>query len=200
MPLTFGREIHMRKLSRHLPPRVVARQRMPWIGWVVITVLLAFLVLWMALEPSRTILGLMGVGLCFAVIIAFEHRRLASIRRNRDDSICDFGRSFNLRDIDPWLVRATYDAFCDWIDPKQPNFPIRAKDSLDDDLRIDPMDVNDLAHEVAERAGYHHSSWEANPLLGKVSTIEEFVLFLSHQPKKQQAEQGGDGDASQRPC
>jgi hypothetical protein len=122
--------------------------------------------------------------------MVIEGRRVARIRQERDDTICDFRRSFDVRQIDPWIIRATYEAFGAWFDAKQAKFPLRASDSIADDLKIAWEDLDDLAHEVARRAGYDISECEANPLYGKVITVEDFVMFVTHQPKIRQA---GDG-------
>jgi len=118
-----------------------------------------------------------------------EGRRVARICQERDDTICDFRRSFDLRQIDPWIIRATYEAFGAWFDAKHAKFPLRVSDSIDDDLKIDWEDLDDLFHEVAQRAGYDISECEANPFYGKVKTVKDFVIFFTHQPKIRQAEQ-----------
>jgi hypothetical protein len=73
------------------------------------------------------------------------------------------------------------------IDPKIPHFPLRSNDLIEKDLEIDPDDIYDLLSEDADRAGYDLSECESNPYFGKIKTIADFVLFISHQPKNSES-------------
>lgn len=145
--------------------------------------MLAGLAYWIYSSPASATCILVTLFVLNAGATVLEHRRTEKLRQERDDTICDFRRSFDIRKIDPWIIRATYEAFGSWFDREQPRFPLRASDSIEDELRIDWEDVDDLAEEVAQRAGYDISDCESNPLCGKVKTVEDFVIFFTHQPR-----------------
>ena len=77
----------------------------------------------------------------------------------------------------------SYEAFGAWISQNEPFFPLRAGDSIDRDLRMHPEDMWELAYEVAHRAGYDVANWEASPLVEEIRTVQDFVLFINHQPR-----------------
>lgn len=162
---------------------------MPLLGKAILVAIIAGIAYWIYSTPFVATISLSAILVLVVSSIIIERRRGRRFRRERDETICDFRRSFDLRKVDPWIVRATHEAFGGWFDPKQPKFPLRASDSIEDDLKIDWEDVDDLAEEVAQRAGYDISDCEANPLYGSVKTVEDFVLFFTHQPKTRQAEQ-----------
>lgn len=181
----------MSLISRHLPP--LSDSKVPFVGKVILLGILALIGYWIYSTPLKATIGLGTFAALIGGAMFIEARRIARIRRERDDTICDFRRSFDVRKVDPWIIRATYEAFGRWFDAKQVHFPLRASDAIGNDLKIDPEDVEDLVHEVAQRAGYDISNCEANPLYGKVQTVGDFVMFFTHQPKTRQAEQGGTG-------
>ena len=188
----------MNLISRHLPPLRAEDSRVPLLGKVILLGILALIGYWIYSSPLKTTIVLSVFAALIGGSMLFEARRVARIRQERDDTICDFRRSFDVRKVDPWIIRATYEAFGRWFDTKQVHFPLRASDAIGDDLKIDPEDVEDLVHEVAQRAGYDISECEANPLYGKVETVGDFVMFFTHQPKTRQAEQGGTGQPATR--
>ena len=180
----------MRPFSRHLPPLHAEDSRVPLLCKAILLAILAMIGYWIYSSPLKASIGLGALAALVGGAMVIEARRIARIRRERDDTICDFRRSFDVRKVDPWIIRATHEAFGRWFDSKQAHFPLRASDSIGNDLKIDPEDVEDLVHEVAQRAGYDISECEANPLYGKVETVDDFVMFFTHQPKTRQAESG----------
>ncbi len=105
-------------------------------------------------------------------------RRLASNRKGED--IGSFARSFDRHHepFDPWVIRATWDALRPTI-----YLPLRPSDSLNEDLRIDPDDIDDLLEEVTRRSRHSLASPESNPFYGKVITVGDFVRFVTARPK-----------------
>jgi hypothetical protein len=91
------------------------------------------------------------------------------------ESIGTFARSFDRRTMDPWIIRAVYEAF-------STAFPIRASDRFDRDLRLDDEDWEAAAIAIAQRAGRSMESSKRNPMYGKVRTVRDLVEFLHHQP------------------
>lgn len=176
----------MRRFSRHLS----TEKSGPW-GWRVwmfmwcIASFLLLLAVWLLNEviqnPSMGWMLLAIASLCWWQW-ARESRRLAKLRATRQDTICDFRKSFNWREVDPWILRATWLQTGRWIDSKR-GFPVRAADDLFKDFKFIGEDVDDLVNDIAESAGYAMTDLERNPLFGKVCTVREVVLFLSQQPK-----------------
>jgi acyl carrier protein len=64
-----------------------------------------------------------------------------------------------------------------------PDFPVRASDSLLDDLHIDSDDVKDLLVDVAARSGHSLAETESNPFYGKINTVSDLVFFINAQPR-----------------
>ena len=173
----------MRTFSRHLPPLEVEVGRMRLLGKAILVATLAACGFWIYASPIKALLSLGTIVILIVVETTLDRRRTARLRQTRDDTICDFRRSFDVRKVDPWIIRATHEAFGGLLDTKQPRFPLRASDSIEDDLKIDWEDIDDLANEVAQRAGYDMCDCEKNPLYGKVKTVKDFVMFVTHQPK-----------------
>ena len=104
-------------------------------------------------------------------------RRIAAERAQ--ESICTFARAFDRRTVDPWVIRAVYEAFA-----TQPlSFPVRADDRLLEDLGADDEDIfYFLGPEIAERAGRSVESVDGNPCPNQDATLRDFVMFLNRQP------------------
>ena len=108
---------------------------------------------------------------------------LARLRKGREvESICTFARAFDLRQIDPWVVRAVWDALQPYVRSKGRDFPIRPSDDITRDLCVDPEDGDELVASCAKRAGRSMEYAEQNPLFGSIWTVEDFVRFLNAQP------------------
>lgn len=110
-----------------------------------------------------------------------HYENLLSARKSL--SICDFSREFNCREIDTWVIRATYEQIQASLLFKE-NFPIKASDRLKEDLLIDDDDLDfDLVTEISRRTGRTLNNCESNPYFGKVKTVEDLVLFFNYQEK-----------------
>lgn len=116
-----------------------------------------------------------------SILLGLDRRRFRSLAVGREgESICTFARSFDYRSTDTWIIRAVYEGMRVYI-PQ--GFPLRGSDRLDEDLRIDPDDLDDLAVEIGLRAGRSSAGYEANPMFGRVRTLSDFVHFFMHQPR-----------------
>jgi hypothetical protein len=62
-------------------------------------------------------------------------------------------------------------------------FPLRPDDHLEDDLRIDPDEIDFVALEIAELTSRPLRDCEQNPLYGRVETVADIVLFFSQQQR-----------------
>ncbi|HWM69920.1 MAG TPA: hypothetical protein VNO35_25310 [Steroidobacteraceae bacterium] len=117
-----------------------------------------------------------------------EHKRhkarLRLLAESRSgESICEFARSFERKEIDTWVVRAVYEQLQRYLGGDLP-VPIRATDRLKEDLPIDTEDLEmDLMAEISQRAGRSLSNTTANPYYDKVKTVGDLVLFFDAQPK-----------------
>lgn len=111
---------------------------------------------------------------------------LTTLARSRaGESICEFARDFARREVDTRIIRAVYERLqvelldCHALD----DFPIRGRDRLIEDLHIDPEATEqEIAEEIADRAGRSMDNASANPFNGRVRTVRELVLFFNDQP------------------
>ncbi|ANH66715.1 hypothetical protein ABE85_02480 [Mitsuaria sp. 7] len=100
-------------------------------------------------------------------------------------SICEFSRDFDLRAVDPWIVRAVYDELQSEMEGAfgLTGFPVRADDRMVADLHIDPEDLDlSVAPTVANRACRSLDDWASNPFYKDTTTVRGLVLFLNAQP------------------
>ncbi len=175
----------MRKFSRWMPP--ASRPPMTLGGWFFLAGLLAGAVAATVAWP--VVVGFfLGVPVVFMIVgnyVGNRHlRRLAAERTGQD--LGTFARAFDRRTqpFDPWVLRATWDAFEPYVVFRGGRLPLRPTDRLEEDLRIDPDDLAfDLFQEVAARSGRSLDQPESNPLYGHVNTVGDFVRFITFQPR-----------------
>ena len=98
-----------------------------------------------------------------------------------EESICTFARSFSTRHVDTWVIRAAHQEIQQLVKSYMPAFPVRASDSLLNDLHVDSDDVEDLLVGIAARSGYSLDETESNPFYGKVEKVRDLVLFINAQ-------------------
>jgi hypothetical protein len=127
---------------------------------------------------------ILALGVCTAVVNRREKRRFGEMSCIRDgESICNFARSFDTRRTDTWVIRAAHQEIQQLLKSFMPNFPVRASDSLLDDLHIALDDIEDLLVDIAARSGYSLDETENNPFYGKIVTVSDLVLFINAQPR-----------------
>lgn len=107
----------------------------------------------------------------------WRQQRLAAQRRS--ENICTFARSFNCRSTDTWIIRAVFDELSLYV-----TFPIRGSDRFEEDLKLDALDLVEIAQVVAQRTGRPLEQCEQNPLYDKVRTVRDLVDFFRHQPRQ----------------
>jgi hypothetical protein len=132
-------------------------------------------------------IALPPVAACLAGFYAWatiSHRKhLAKMRAERPgESICTFARAFDLRETDPWIVRAVWDELQIYVRIDGEDFPLRATDSIDSDLDVDPEDLDLIAARVAKRVGRSLADVKYNPHYGSVRTAGDLIHFLNFQP------------------
>jgi hypothetical protein len=130
--------------------------------------------------PWYVSLGIIAAVIASLRIKHFSQKRVAAERVG--ESICTFARSFNFRSVDTWIIRAVYEA----IEPEV-NFPLRKTDNFCRDMKLDWIDVSEIAEEVAQRTGRPLTNSEQNPWYGKVETVADMVEFFMCQPKQAKA-------------
>ncbi len=101
-----------------------------------------------------------------------------AVKARMSETICDFARSFDCRDIDTWIIRAVFEEFSD-------RHPIRSTDSFEDDLCIYDEDLEDSIVSIANRIGRSLDDVEGNPFYGRIHTVYDLVMFFQEQPLSQ---------------
>jgi hypothetical protein len=115
---------------------------------------------------------------------ALDRHRMSRVAADRtDENICAFVRSFDYRQADSWILRAVYEELSRNLAVDGRPLPIRADDRWEEDLKIDPEDMEDFLKDIAHRAKRSLDDTEGNPLYGRVKTVRDIVSFLQHQPR-----------------
>lgn len=130
-----------------------------------------------------------------AVIVTGTINTRAAERRMRElgasrpaESICEFARSFNCRSTDTWIIRAVYEELQDHVEmryPRHPSFPVRAEDSIWQDLDVLPDEIDDIVGNIAQRTRRNLDGGEQNPFAA-VETVRDLVMFFQHQTRLDQ--------------
>ena len=187
----------MRTLSRHLPPAPVPATN--WFATILFVICAVGFMAWLAAGVASVVVSVvphipmnLQLFVVFSLIvlpayIVTFHRQKTSFEKlmaqRAGENICTFRRAFDLREVDPWIVRAVHEEVREVmsIGMGKVDYPIRASDRLVDDLLLEIEDVEDIAETVAARAGYDFTDIQTNPLFGKVFTVGELVMFFTHQ-------------------
>lgn len=174
-------EMRMNTPSRRMP--TVPVHKVAWWGWPILALGLGGVAYFFIRQPFFVVVLLAVLGLLVWVQWIYEQRgrrRLAASRR--DESICEFARSFE-RGTDTWVIRAVYEELSRYLSIDGKPISIRREDRCEKDLNIDPEDLDDLARDIAFRARRSMDTCDKNPLYGKVKTVGDIVTFLEYQPR-----------------
>ena len=163
--------------SKRMPRSVPGRTGV--VAWIVVGAYGAGLIYlcWSYPVVLAVVLIIAGVSWVLTVADRRRQRRIATERQG--ESICSFARSFDCRATDTWVVRAVFEEVASYV-----QFPIRPDDRLQEDLKVDSEDLDDIAEAIAQRSGRALEDCEANPLYGKVTTVRELVEFFIHQTRR----------------
>ena len=176
----------MKTPSRKMPP--APTRNLPCQGWIFAGLLLAGLCYWIY-RQHYVLLGALAVSLLVWIQSIYEKRRRRRLASSRKvETICTFARSFN-RKTDTWILRAVYEELAKSLAVDGRPMPIRANDDWENDLKIDPDDLDDMADHIAWRTRRSLGDTKQNPLYGKVHTVRDIVGFFEHQPKMSNAGQ-----------
>lgn len=174
----------MRSPSRLIPLR--SETDISWV-WLLGALLVGFgYFVYSLSNMARCITAFLILAFCVyvTVINRREKRRFERMCSVRDEeSICTFARSFSNRYVDTWVIRAAHQEIQQLMKSYIPTFPVRASDSLLDDLHIDSDDIEDLLVDIAARSGHSLDETVNNPFYGKINTVRDLVLFINAQPR-----------------
>ncbi len=132
---------------------------------------------------------LIGLVPIFVIVTAYDWKRqeryFQEILKDRNgESICQFARSFQKVQIDPWVIRAVYEELQEYVGGKNISIPIRANDQLIDDLKIDHEDFDsEIVQDISTRCGRALDGYEQNVHYKNIYTVKDLVLFLNEQPR-----------------
>jgi hypothetical protein len=161
-------------------------------GWLVLAGVVGFVLVMVISSPMVAGLVIGAIVICSAIWVQVNGRRLRRLAEQRTgEDIGTFARAFDRRTgpFDPWVVRATWDALQPYMSFRDGQVPLRPTDRLEQDLRIDPDDLDlDIVVEIADRAGYSLDQAEANPMHGNIRTVRDLVKFITRQPKRKDAD------------
>ena len=155
-----------------------APERVTVIGWIILFAIVAGTI-W-GLTTSVHLRWVIGIFvLLIALMAIFDDYRLKRIKEERkEESICSFSRELPAKIHDTWVVRAVYEELSQHLDA-----PLRPSDDLKSFWRIDPDELNDIAIGIASRAGRSMEDTKNNPMLDRVVTIADLILFIENQPR-----------------
>ena len=182
--MTKNRINTMRLPSRLLPPR---HSESPGHGAVLFLMVLALGFGYFLYSASTFARCMIAMACCAvwchgAAVTRREKRRYEALARSRQGvSICEFARSFDLRQTDTWIIRATYQELQQWLQPYVAAFPVRASDGLFSDFHLEADELDDLLQDIAARSGRSLEKTEDNPWYGSVHTVKDLVAFINAQ-------------------
>ena len=136
--------------------------------------------LWLLYANPALSWALAGLAVVLAVGVYFGRRQFKRLGEERkEESICSFSRALPAREHDTWVVRAVYEEVSRLV-----RVPIRPSDDLEKDLGMHPDDRDDLAFEIARRAGRSMEDTQKNPLFDRVKTVADMVAFFENQRRE----------------
>lgn len=174
----------MRLPSRLLPPRHSENLGYAAVLFLMVLVLGFGYFLYSASTFARCMIAMSCCAACCygAAVTKREKRRYEALARSRQGvSICEFARSFDLRQTDTWIIRATYQELQQWLQPYVPAFPVLASDRLSADFQLEADELDDLLQDIAARSGRSLDKTEDNPWHGRVDTVMDLVFFINAQ-------------------
>jgi acyl carrier protein len=174
----------MRSPSRFIPPRSEKDISCVWLLGALLAGFGYFVYSSSNTARYATVVLILAFCVWVAVINKRGKRRLEGICSTRDEeSICAFAQSFSTRHVDTWVIRAAHQEIQQLMKSYVSAFPVRASDSLLDDLNIDSDDIEDLLVDIATRSGHSLDETEKNPFYGKMNTVRDLVLFVNAQQR-----------------
>jgi hypothetical protein len=156
------------------------------VGWLVLAAVVAAILSVFVAHPISTGAGIGALTLITIIAERTRTMRLRGISKDREgEDIGSFARSFNRRDgaqLDPWAIRAVWNALVPYTGSKERRVPLRPTDRFEEDLGIDPDDIEDLVIQLVEQCERVPGNWTANAFYASVTTVGDLVRFISAQP------------------
>ncbi|HEY2855161.1 MAG TPA: hypothetical protein VGJ18_20050 [Gemmatimonadaceae bacterium] len=167
-------------------------ERQPGVtGWLVLTAIAGGL---LALLLAQPVPGL-------SILAAFDAATLLSQRMRRrwvcpmtndrvNEDIGSLARAFDRRaadPLDPWAIRAVWNAMMPLTELNGWHFPLRPSDRFDDDLGLDSEEIEYLIPALVEQCERVPGEWEANPYYRRLRSVGDLVHFISAQPLRRSA-------------
>ena len=176
----------MRRSSRRVPLALPQQEAGRWkaaAGWIAAAVILGGACVVLVQHPVAVGVAALVLAVVGVHVTKREKVRLRELLGTRcGESICEFARSFDAREIDPLIIRSVYEQLQDELSCYCAAFPIRASDRLTEDLGIDVDDLDmSVAPGVANRSGRSLEGVETNPFYGRVKTASDLVYFFNLQ-------------------
>ena len=105
--------------------------------------------------------------------VALSPKAAIDVSARKNDNLIDFARQFDVRVVNAWVVRSTYEQLELWL-----GFPVHPSDRLLQDLKLSAVDLDDVVFQVLFRVGrVRPESW-----LIEAKTVRELVLFINTLP------------------
>jgi hypothetical protein len=178
------------RFSRWIGP--VPASKPSIVGWLVLAAVLAAILSVFVTHPMSVGAGLGALTLITIVAERKRTMRLRGLAQDRQgEDIGSFARSFDRRDdsqLDPWAIRAVWNALVPYTRSKGRQVPLRPTDRFEEDLGIDPDDIEDLVSQLVEQCERVPGNWKANPYNDGVTTVGALVRFISAQPLRRRAQ------------
>lgn len=177
----------MRRASRFMPK--AQRPAMPWRGRIVMAVAALALLCSLLLALWAYPITVCSIAVAIWALVVIEERRQSKrlvqrVQARSGESICQFARAIDCRQVDTWVVRSVYEELQRYYSAKWA-LPLRATDRLEEDLQLESEDLEHVLVDMAQRAGRNLSGTQTNPFYGKVTTVGDLVHFLNTQPRLQ---------------
>ena len=161
------------------------------IGWLVLAGIAGALLFALIAHPVGTV----SVFITFAgVTLLLDRKRTRRVRvladERTNEDIGSFARAFKRRGsdpVDPWAIRAVWNALVPLTESKARWIPLRPTDRFEADLEIDPEDLELLVPQLVEQCERVSGNWTANPYYRRLRTVADLVYFISAQPLRRSA-------------
>ena len=180
-----------RRFSRWMPPlHDSERSRATGaLGWTLIAVIgvapvILAVKVFIAMPVIAGGLLLLLVVLSWKATRQYEAHMIALLADRDGEDIGTFAWMLDRRapHFDSWIVRAVWDELATHTGVRDLSVPLRPADRFEEDLLIDPEEIEWIAKEVAGRAGRDAANWERNPVR-IVKTVDDLIRLVAYQPR-----------------
>lgn len=121
--------------------------------------------------------GLFAIVLSLVAVggwVALSPKAAINVHARRHDNLIDFARRFDVRVVNAWVVRSTYEQLGLWL-----GFPVHPSDRLYWDLKLSAADLEEIVFQVLVRVErVRPESW-----LIEAKTVRELIFFINTLPK-----------------